>query len=248
MTEDLRECREHGVFRGQECPQCGDRGRRLMNGFEIEGLGRILAGMLRHFPENYGVRLDDHGWVRIYMIVPPIRARRRNFGWLTPRHIESMALTDPKGRYQVSRNHEIRATYGHTIPVELDDLPTDDIPDVLYYQTTAEEYEFMKETGISPSDKTWVHLSRGFRQAYVSGLYHVDSPMIVGVDTRTLIASGIPVYRATEDVFVVREIPAEFVKVAEGEDIELTEEEEKDIRRVKEKRERRLKRDQEEQD
>lgn len=244
MGEDLRECYDHGVFRGQECPQCGERGKRLMNEFEIEGLGRILAGMLRHFPENYGVRLDDHGWVKVYSIVPAIRARRKSFGWLTARHIESMALTDPKERYQVNKGHEIRATYGHTIPIELDDLPTDDIPDTLYYQTTDEELEFIRETGISPSDKTWVHLSLTYRQAYVSGLFHVDEPRIVGIDVKKLVGSGINVYRATSDVFVVREIPSEFIIEPEAEEVELTDEEKREIHKVKERREKRLSRDQ----
>ncbi len=242
MGEDLRECFEHGVFRGSGCPQCGERGKRLMNEFEIEGLGRILAGMLRHFPENYGVRLDDHGWVKIYSIVPAIRARRKSFGWLTARHIESMALTDPKGRYQVSKDHEIRAAYGHTLPLEMDDLPTDNIPPELYYQTTDEELEFINETGISPSDKTWIHLSKTYRQAFVSGLYHVDSPTVVGIDTAKLADAGYPVYRATDDVFLVREIPPEFIVKPQEEEIELTEEEKKDVERVKEKREKRLKR------
>lgn len=242
MGKDLRECFDHGVFRGDECPQCGERGKRLMNEYEIEGLGRILAGMLRHFPENYGVRLNDHGWVKIYSIVPAIRARRKSFGWLTARHIESMALTDPKERYQVSRDHEIRASYGHTIPIEMDDLPTDEIPDVVYYQTTEEELEFIKETGISPSDKSWIHLSRTFRQAYVSGLYHVDEPTILGIDVKKLTESGIPVYRATDDVYLVREIPSEFFVDTPVEDISLTEEEKKDMERVRERREKKLRR------
>lgn len=240
MGMDLRECLDHGVFRGDECPQCGEHGKRLMNEYEIEGLGRILAGMLRHFPENYGVRLNDHGWVKIYSIVPAIRARRKSFGWLTARHVESMALTDPKERYQVSKDHEIRASYGHTIPIEMDDLPTDDLPDVLYYQTTDEELEFIRETGISPSDKSWIHLSRTFRQAYVSGLYHMDAPTILGIDVKKLVESGKPVYRATDDVFLVREIPSEFFMESPAEEVFLTDEEKKDMERVRERREKKL--------
>ena len=243
MRSGLKSCKIDGPFRGETCPVCDSPGRMLMNYREIEGIGRILAGMLRHFPENYGVRLDEHGWVKIYMIVPAIRGQKRQFGWLTPYHIEALALTDPKSRYQVSENHEIRAAYGHTIPVEMDDLPTVDIPSRLYYQTTDEELEFIKEIGISPSDKTWVHLSLTYRQAYVAGLYHVDTPTIVEVDSDGLIESGRQVYQATEDVFVVKEIPPEFISVAETEEVELTEEEKNDIEHVKERRERKMKRE-----
>lgn len=243
-NNELRSCEEHGPFRGKTCPECGREGKFLMNNREIEKIGRIIAGMLRHFPENYGVRLDEHGWVKVYSIIPAIRSLRRQYGWITPYHVEALAFTDPKKRYQL-KNGEIRASYGHTIPVELDDLPTEDIPKKLYYQTTNEEFEFIKETGISPSDKTWIHLSLTYRQAYVAGLYHVDQPSIVEIDVDALSKSGYPVYQATDDVFVVKEIPPDFISLSEPQQIELTPEEEADIKRVKERREQRIKREQE---
>ena len=240
---ELKSCMRDGPFRGSECPECGDRGKLLMRENEIEGVGRILAGMLRHFPENYGVRLDDHGWIKIFTIIPVIRTQKRNFWWLTPFHVEALVVTDPKGRYQINKDKEIRASYGHTIPVNMDDLPTDGVPDSLYYQTTEEELEFIRETGISPSDKSWIHLSLTARQAYVSGLFHIDSPAVVEIDVRGLIDSGRPVYRATDEVFVVNEIPPEFVKDKIEEKFELTEEEDMDIKSVRERTERRIKRD-----
>jgi len=240
MKNDLMKCQEHGPYRGEECPVCGVVGKRLMNELEIEGLSRILAGMLRHFPENYGIRLNEHGWIKIYSLVPAIRAEKRNFSWLTPYHLEAMVKTDTKERYAINSLHEIRATYGHTIPIEMDDLPSDDIPGKLYYQTTDEEYDFIKETGITPSDKTWIHLSKTYRQAYVSGLFHIDSPAVLEVDTARLVSSGRPVYRATSDIFVAKEIPPEFVSVSPKEDVELTEEERREVEEVKERRERKI--------
>ncbi|MEM0155400.1 MAG: RNA 2'-phosphotransferase [Thermoplasmataceae archaeon] len=240
MKNDLMKCEEHGPYRGEKCPVCGVVGKRLMNELEIEGLSRILAGMLRHFPENYGIRLNEHGWIKVYSIVPAIRTEKKNFIWLTPYHLEAMVKTDTKERYELNSNHEVRATYGHTIPVEMDDLPTDDIPGKLYYQTTDEEYDFIKETGITPSDKTWIHLSKTYRQAYVSGLFHIDSPSVLVVDSEGLIQSGRPVYRATADIFLAKEIPPEFVSVAPAEEIILTEEEKTEVEKVKERRDRKL--------
>jgi putative RNA 2'-phosphotransferase len=235
--QDLRSCREHGPFRGEICPVCGDEGKGLMHPDEIEGVSRILAGMLRHFPENYGVRMDPHGWVKIYTIVPAIRTQRRRYGWITPYHIIALAKTDHRQRYEVNERDEIRATYGHTIPVDLSDLPEENIPEIVYYQTTPEEYEFIMETGISPSDKTYVHLSSTYRKAYVSGLFHVDNPLILDVDTQKYIESGGKIYRASHEVYLCKEISPEFLKKSEVEEVELTEDEQEDIKRVKMKRE-----------
>ncbi|MCL4335280.1 MAG: RNA 2'-phosphotransferase [Candidatus Thermoplasmatota archaeon] len=241
MGYELRDCREHGAFRGDSCPVCGSQGKILMTEREVDSVSRMLAAILRHSPERYGIRLDEHGWARIYSIIPAIRAERRGYGWLTPRHIEALIATDEKKRYSLDGKGYIRANYGHTIPVELDDLPSDNIPDILYYQTSAEEYEIIKEAGISPSDKTWVHLSKTYRQAYVSGLFHIDDPKIVSVDAKGLLEVT-PVYRATEDIFVVMEVPAQFVSESPEEDVTLTDEEKSEIQKVKERRERRANR------
>ncbi len=241
MTQELRECYVHGPFRGEECPTCGNQSKLLMSEEEINVLSKILAGMLRHFPERYGVQLNDHGWVRISTIIPAIRIQTRHFRWLTPRHIEDLVRTDTKERYQVNENHEIRAKYGQSIPVLLDDLPTDSIPDKLYYQTTPEELDLINETGINPSDKTWVHLSKTYRQAYVSGLYHVDDPCIVEIDVPKLTTDGIPVYRANEEIFLVASIPTGYFTEAQKEEVEISEEEKDDIERVRRKAERRSK-------
>ena len=243
MANELRSCPNHGPFRGGECSECGNRGKLLMRENEIEGVGRILAGMLRHFPENYGVRLDDHGWVKIYNIIPVIRTQRRNFWWLTPYHIEALVMTDPKQRYQLGKNGEVRASYGHTIPVNMDDLPTEGVPDKLYYQTTEEELEFIRETGISPSDKSWIHLSLTPRQAYVSGMFHIDAPTVVEIDVTGLRETGREVYMATDEVFLVNEIPPEFIKEKITDEYELTPEEQKEIKWVRGRMERRLNRE-----
>lgn len=243
MSNELRSCKSHGAFRGPECPACGYRGKLLMRESELEGVGRILAGMLRHFPDNYGVKLDDHGWIKIYSVIPVIKAQRKHFWWLTTFHVEALVYTDPKHRYQINQREEIRAAYGHTIPVNMDDLPTEGVPDKLYYQTTEEELEFIRETGISPSDKSWIHLSLTPRQAYVSGMFHIDEPAVVEVDVPGLNGAGHPVYMATDDVFLVDEIPPEFVGEHIKETFELTPEEAKEVKWVRTKMERKLNRE-----
>ncbi len=239
LEKNLRVCPIDGFYRGFECPKCGQEGRNLMYPDEVDAIGRILAGILRHFPENYGIKLSKNGYAKIYSIVPAIKTQRRKFGWLAPIHIEALGKTDERGRYQVNEREEIRATYDHTIPVILDDLPVDDIPDILYYQTTEEEFSLIRETGISPSDKTYIHLSSTFRKTYVTGLFHVDDPLVIGINTDEL-RKKIPVYRASKEVYLTTEIPPEFILSIEQEKIELSQEEREEVENYKERRERRI--------
>ena len=48
--DTLKNCSQHGPFRGEECPVCGEEGKFLMSEDELNSVGRILAGVLRHFP------------------------------------------------------------------------------------------------------------------------------------------------------------------------------------------------------
>ena len=133
----LKECRTHGYFRAEECPICGEQGRFLMNDEELDKLGRTMAGVLRHFPERYNLRMNKQGWVDLDDFINEVRHKQRRFRWLKPHHILAIIDTDPKGRYQF-RDGLIRATYAHSVDVELD-LPTRGVPEHLYYPATKEE-------------------------------------------------------------------------------------------------------------
>ena len=209
----LRECREHGYFRGEECSICGEEGKFLASESELDNIGRLMAGVLRHFPERFGLTMDDHGWLDMREFITAVQLRRRDFHWLRPHHIHAVIETDPKGRYQF-KNGAIRATYGHSFDVDLE-LPSTDIPDALFYPTTEEEVDIVLETGIRPSDRKKVHLSKTFMDAEVAGKHRVEEPIILSVDAKKAIDEGIVIQKAGKTVFVTDLIPAEFIKKAE---------------------------------
>ncbi len=239
MEIEVRSCFSHGSFRGDACPECGEKGKVLLYPDEVEGLGKVLAGMLRHFPERYGIRLTPNGYAKIYSIIPAIKAQRHRYGFITPLHIEALCSTDERGRYELNERGEIRATYGHTIPIDLSDLPTDDIPKTAYYQTTDEEFSILKETGIFPSDKTYIHLSDNYRKAFISGLFHVDDPKIIGINCEAMSMEE-PIYKASREVLLTKQILPNFIFDLPKEDVKPTEEENSEIKSYREKRERKL--------
>jgi putative RNA 2'-phosphotransferase len=209
----LRECRTHGYFREATCPDCGDKGKFLMNDEEIDKLGRIMAGILRHFPERFNLHMDDHGWVDVQDMINSIRAKRSQFHWLRKHHIQAVVSTDPKGRYQI-RDDEMRATYGHSLGIDLD-LPTDDIPDMLFYPATEEEADIMLEVGLKPSDRKMVHLSKTVDDAKKASAHRVSEPIILEIDTQGAITDGHVIMKAGKTVYITDEVPASFLKKAE---------------------------------
>ena len=213
----LQECKEHGYFREETCPICGQECKFLMNDEEMDRVGRTIAGILRHFPDRFNIEMDEHGWVSLSDLVRAIKRKDRRFRWFRTHHLTAMIDTDPKGRYQI-KDDSIRATYGHSVDIELD-LPTDDTPDSLYYPTTQEEVALVMETGIRPSDRLMVHLSSTYAKAKIAGLHRVDDPVILVVDAKTSSDDGNIIMRACSSVYLTKEVPPDFVSVAEVEDV-----------------------------
>ena len=208
----LRECQEHGYFRGDTCPLCGDAGRFLMNDQELEQIGRTMAGALRHFPEKFELTMDSQGFVPMRDFVNALKKQRDRWHWVRPHHVIAIIETDPKGRYQVS-NDLIRATYGHSIPLELN-LPTDHIPETLYYPTSKEETDIVLETGLKPSDRKMVHLSKTYQDAMNAGKVRVEDPVILEVNAKRAVDEGVVIQRAGRTVFLVQDISSQYLKRA----------------------------------
>ena len=212
----MRECEDHGYFRDEYCPICGEEGKFIMNDYELEKLGRTLAGILRH--GRFELDMDSQGFVRIKDIVSAVKENNHRMHWLRPHHIIALAETDPKGRYQVSGDL-VRATYGHTVQLDLK-LDTDNIPDELYYPTTEEEVDIILETGILPSDRSMVHLSLSYDDAYRAGTVRVDDPIILAIDTDACFDAGYDIGKAAKTVFLCKQVPPECLRIIYEEELE----------------------------
>ena len=206
----MRECEVHGYYRDEECPICGEQGKFLMNDFELERLGRTMAGILRH--GRFDLEMDDQGFVDLREMVAEIQNSNKRMHWLRPHHIIALIETDPKGRYQVS-GEMVRATYGHTIPLELN-LPTEDVPMVLFYPTTPEEADIILEVGLLPSDRSMVHLSLTYNDAYSAGSVRTEVPVILAIDTVLCCDEGYVIGKAGKTVFLCKQVPPQCLKIA----------------------------------
>ncbi|MFT0898737.1 RNA 2'-phosphotransferase [Candidatus Methanoprimaticola sp. MG2] len=210
----IRECEDHGYFRADICPICGEEGKFIVSDKEIERIGRTLAAILRH--GKFEPDMDDQGFVPIQEVVSLIRARHTYMNWLRPRHIEALAETDPKGRYQFS-NGKVRATYGHTIPLDLR-LDNSDVPPELFYPVSPEEAEDILCDGISPTDRNMVHLSLTYRDALRAGSVRMDDPLVVVIDTGMCVEMGSDIGKAAKTVFLCRHVPSDAITIADPED------------------------------
>ena len=213
----LAQCRTHGYYRGENCPLCDTPGRFVMKDFEIDRVGRMMAGILRHFPERFNLPMDGRGWVDLEEFVNAIRNSRQNYQrWLRKEHIQALVETDEKGRYQIDGGM-VRATYAHSVNVNLDDLPEANV-DKLYFPVSEEELDLVLETGLRPSDRNKIHLSATPDKAYSAGRVHNPDPIILEIDVKKATDAGNFIFRAGKSVYITDVVEPEVLSKLDDEE------------------------------
>ncbi|MEA3202573.1 MAG: putative 2-phosphotransferase, partial [Thermoplasmata archaeon] len=115
-------------------------------------------------------------------------------------HIVALVETDEKGRYQIDGGM-VRATYAHSVNVNLDDLPEANV-DKLYFPVAEEELDVVLEAGLRPSDRNMIHLSATPDKAYSAGRVHIPDPILLEVDVKGASDAGNFIFRAGKAVYV----------------------------------------------
>jgi putative RNA 2'-phosphotransferase len=166
-----------------------------------------MAGILRHFPEAYGVSVDSRGWASLDSLLSGLRSR---YPWVKEWHVKAIALLDPKGRYEVKGNY-IRARYGHSLPVEVEPISLDH-PQILYHGTRFDRLSGIMERGILRMARRKVHLSSSPEEALEVAKRHGGEPVVLEVDTLCVEERGYKVVRASKTVYTTDYVPPECIR------------------------------------
>ncbi|MUW16039.1 RNA 2'-phosphotransferase, partial [Halorubrum sp. CBA1125] len=177
MPSDVRTCDDHGFFAGESCPGCGADGRHLLDGRHRERLSKFLSGVLRHFPGDVGLTLDDRGWADFDALVD---AATERYDWATREAVAGVVATDPNGRFERADDGRVRAAYGHSVDVTRDD-GSGPVPDTLYHGTAPRDLDAIREEGLRPMSRQRVHLSESVEEAERVGRRHADDPVVLVV-------------------------------------------------------------------
>lgn len=172
-----------------------------------EQLSKMMTYYLRHDKE---VKRSPDGFVAIPDLLELLRKR---FDWADEEGLKEVAKKDQKGRYEV-RGDSVRATYGHSVEVELD-LPEADV-DVLYHGTSPEFVKQIMKEGLSPMGRKMVHLSVTMDEAMEVGRRHSPTPVVFEIDVKAARERGAKVLKASEKVYMASKIPPESIKSMRG--------------------------------
>ena len=175
---------------------------------DLTKTSKFLALILRHKPEAAGITLDAHGWAEVDALLQGMNAA----GHPIDRAIlEEIVRTDEKGRYAFSEDGKcIRANQGHSVAVDVELQET--APPAYLYHGTAERFAaVIREEGLRPMSRLYVHLSGDTETARKVGIRH-GKPHIFRISAAEMARQGYVFYRSANGVWLTKTVPPEFLE------------------------------------
>ena len=174
------------------------------------GLSKFMSFVLRHKPENFGLRLDPFGFVNTKDLLLVLQNR---YGKVLLTDIERVVENCPKGRFEI-KGDNIRARYGHSVEVQLDTRPSEP-PEYLYHGTSPAMKNSILAEGLRPMKRRYVHLSKTKEEAFQVGGRKSKNPAVFTIKAKEACQNGIKFHDM--GVVVLGEfIPSEFMELASG--------------------------------
>ncbi|MFD9334606.1 RNA 2'-phosphotransferase [Streptomyces sp. NPDC060028] len=169
-------------------------------------VSKYLSKHLRHQPDRIGLALDPQGWVEIDDLLSAAAAHGFAF---SRAELDHVVAANDKQRFAV-RGTRIRASQGHTVPVDLD-LPEAEPPAYLYHGTTAAALDAIRAEGLHPMARHHVHLSPDRETATRVGARR-GRPIVISVDAGAMRAAGHVFRISANGVWLADAVPPQFLR------------------------------------
>jgi putative RNA 2'-phosphotransferase len=185
----------------------------MNSSIQAERILRTLAFALRHDPWQFGLSLDHDGFTDLDELVVAFRFHSYDWAMLNRGEIEVAIQHAEPGRFELSDNR-IRALYGHSIRLESpgkQEIP----PDFLYHGTGVDSLHMIQHVGLRSMNRAFVHLTSN--PEYAAEIVAAKGGgVVLHIHAKAAHESGIAFLHANPHVWLVRELPAEFVVPSAG--------------------------------
>ena len=174
-------------------------------------ISRTLSYALRHHPDEFKLTRDEGGWVRVEELLTQVRNKHPQWDWISQETILDIQSSSDKQRFEL-REGSIRAVYGHSLPEQRIVLSATQPPEILYHGTTEKAASAIREKGLQPMQRQYVHLSADKETANIVGKRRGKEPVILIVDARLASEQGIKFYHANETIWLADSVPEQYIR------------------------------------
>ena len=174
---------------------------------KLDKLSVFISLILRHKPEVIEIQLDEHGWANVDDLLCGIN----NSGRKIDRGIlEEIVKTDSKQRYSFNEDKTlIRANQGHSISVDVE-LKEQKPPQILYHGTADRFLGGIKNEGLKPMSRLYVHLSNDIEVAMKVGKRHGE-PVVIKIKSEEMYHDGIKFFLSENGVWLTKSVDKKYI-------------------------------------
>lgn len=167
----------------------------------LTSASKFLSFVLRHKPDAIGLELDPEGWANIEELIAKADVP------LDLKTLHEVVASSDKKRFAISDDGlSIRANQGHSIEVSLGLAPIEP-PEFLYHGTATRFLDGIKEHGLLPQNRQYVHLSADAGTATKVGQRH-GKPVILTIPALQMHKQGHHFFQAQNGVWLIDTVPA----------------------------------------
>lgn len=169
---------------------------------DLSRFSKYLSLTLRHKPDAIGLLIDPEGWALIDELIEKAEIP------LSREIVQEVVSTSDKKRFSITADGLfIRANQGHSIKVDLG-LEPKEPPELLYHGTATRFLESIRQQGLHPKNRHYVHLSSDEETARAVGQRH-GKPVILVVHAQELYRKGHRFFLSENGVWLTDEVPSE---------------------------------------
>ncbi len=177
-------------------------------------LSKTISYALRHGPDTFGLELDSEGWVSIDDLVAALSIHEERWRDVTAADIRAIPAASSKQRFAIDGN-KIRALYGHSLPDKLE-MASGIPPEFLFHGTAETSLTSIRQSGLQPMDRQFVHMSIDERSAREVGLRRSKDPVILKIHAKLAFEKGCEFYARNEHIWLSNSIPPDFLEFPTG--------------------------------
>lgn len=174
-------------------------------------LSKEVSYALRHAPQEYGLKLDEEGFVPVEELLSALNERPGRVCTATIDDLLEAIRSSDKKRHEIV-DGKIRAYYGHTTSQKIAKSEAAP-PAVLYHDTAHRFLDSILKEGLKPMARQYVHLSVDVDTAKSVGARRDPEPVILAIDAESAWKDGLRFYIGNDRVWLADKISAKYLRI-----------------------------------
>lgn len=174
---------------------------------KLTDLSKICSLALRHKPKSFNLELDKNGWIDVSVFLLCLNNFLEEKIYL--RDLNKMIEDSKKKRHEIKEG-KIRAKYGHSLIKNI--KYESKIPKTqLYHGTSIENWSKIKESGLKPMCRQYVHLTTNIELAISTAKRKSKEIIILKINITKANKKKVNFYKVDEDIWLSSEIPSDVI-------------------------------------